>query len=48
VLRVAPQFAELWDGPASDADATFEFVKARMTGDKPDIGENRKVTVPMQ
>lgn len=47
VLRVLPLTAELWDGPASQAVAAFEFVKARLTGEKPNLGENRKVTVPM-
>ena len=45
LLRVSPLTAELWDGPASAAMAAFEFVKARITGDKPNLGENRKVTV---
>ena len=47
VLRVRPLTAELWDGPASAAMAAFEFVKARITGKKPNLGENRKVTVRM-
>src|SRR6478609_8296899 len=47
VLRVRPLTAELWDGPASAAEAAFEFVKARITGEKPNLGENRKVTVRM-
>lgn len=47
VLRVAPLTAELWDGPASKAIAAFEFIKARLTGDKPNLGENCKVTVSM-
>jgi general stress protein 26 len=47
VLRVRPLTAELWDGPASAAVAAFEFVKARITGKKPNLGENRKVTVRM-
>jgi general stress protein 26 len=47
VLRVRPVTAELWDGPASRAVAAFEFVKAWITGDEPDLGENRKVTVKM-
>src|SRR6266545_3631203 len=45
VLRVTPVTAELWDGPASKAVAAYEFAKARLTGEKPDLGENRKVTV---
>jgi general stress protein 26 len=47
VLRVQPLTAELWDGPASQAVAAFEFAKAALTGAKPNLGENRKVTVKM-
>jgi general stress protein 26 len=47
VLRVKPLTAELWDGPASKAVAALEFVKARLTGQAPNLGENRKVTVSM-
>jgi general stress protein 26 len=48
VLRLRPELAELWDGPASAIVAAFEFVKARATGEKPDLGENRKITVGME
>jgi general stress protein 26 len=48
VLRVAPVTAELWDGPASKALALIEFARARLAGEKPRLGENRKVTVRMQ
>jgi len=47
VLRFDPGRAELWDGPASAAVAAFELAKARATGEKPNLGENRKVTVKM-
>jgi len=47
VLRVDPKTAELWDGPSSSAVAFYEFAKARLTGEKPNLGENRKVTVRM-
>ena len=47
VLRVTPITAELWDGPASKAVAAYELAKARLTGEKPNLGENRKVTVKM-
>src|SRR5581483_1685555 len=47
VLRLVPERAELWDGPSSTAVAMFEFAKARLTGEKPNLGENRKVTVEM-
>src|SRR5918992_4258917 len=47
VLRLIPERAELWDGPSNSAVAAFEFAKARVTGEKPNLGENRKVTVKM-
>jgi general stress protein 26 len=47
VLRIDPQFAELWDGPSNRAVAVYEFVKARITGEKPNLGENRKVSVKL-
>ena len=46
-LLIAPLAAELWDGPASATIAAFEFAKARLTGEEPKLGENRKVTVEM-
>lgn len=47
VLRLVPDRAELWDGPSNSAVAAFEFAKAKITGEKPKLGENRKVTVEM-
>jgi general stress protein 26 len=47
VLRLTPKTAELWDGPSNSAVAAFEFAKAKITGEKPNLGENRKVTVEM-
>ena len=47
LLLIEPLTAELWDGPASAAIAAFEFAKARLTGEEPKLGENRKVTVEM-
>jgi len=47
LLRVDPLTAELWDGPASAVVEAFEFAKARLTSEKPNLGENRKVTVKM-
>jgi general stress protein 26 len=48
VLTIEPVKAELWDGPASRLVAAYEFLKARLTDDKPDLGENRKATVPLE
>ncbi len=47
LLRIEPLTAELWDGPASAVVTAFEFAKARLTGEQPNLGENRKVTVKM-
>jgi general stress protein 26 len=47
VLRVTPTTAELWDGPASKAVAVYELAKAKLMGQEPNLGENRKVTVKM-
>jgi hypothetical protein len=47
VIRVELERAAMWDGPAGSAVAAFEFAKARLTGTKPNLGENRKVTVEM-
>ncbi len=47
LLRIEPSTAELWDGPASAAVTAFEFVKARLTGQEPNLGENRKSTIKM-
>jgi general stress protein 26 len=47
VMRVALQRAEMWDGPANSAIAAYEFAKARIFDQKPDLGENRKITLDM-
>jgi hypothetical protein len=47
VLKIEPLTAELWDGPSSSLVAAYEFARARMTGEKPLLGENRKKTVAM-
>ena len=47
VLKLEPLRAELWDGPASSLVAAYEFARARATGEEPDLGENRKITIDM-
>jgi hypothetical protein len=46
-MPVADRASELWDGPASTALAVFEFAKAWLTGEEPNLGENRKTTIGM-
>lgn len=47
VLVVTPSLAELWDGPSSSLVAAYEIAKAKVTGEKPNLGENRKKTVAL-
>ncbi|MFD0985827.1 pyridoxamine 5'-phosphate oxidase family protein [Methyloligella solikamskensis] len=47
VIRFDPERAELWDGPKNSAVASYEFKKARATGEPPNLGENLKSTVDM-
>jgi general stress protein 26 len=47
VIRFEPLLAEIWDGPASSAVASFEFTKALATGKKPNLGEKRKRSVKL-
>lgn len=47
LLRIEPITAELWDGPASAVVTAFEFAKARLTGQEPNLGQNRKTTFNM-
>ena len=42
VLQVELTSGSLWDGPSSKAVEIFEFIKAKITGEKPNLGENRK------
>ena len=48
LLQVIPRTAELWDGPSSKTVTAFEFLKSRIIGTEPNLGENRKKTVNMQ
>jgi general stress protein 26 len=45
LLRIELFTAQLWDGPASAAITAFEFVKAKLTGQEPHLGENRQVAI---
>ena len=44
LLRIDATTAELWDGPASNAVFVWEFLKAKVGGAEPELGQNRKVT----
>jgi general stress protein 26 len=47
VMRLEPKTAELWDGPSNALVAAYEFTRARLTGEKPLLGENIKKTIPL-
>ncbi|MEX1826710.1 pyridoxamine 5'-phosphate oxidase family protein [Luteibacter sp. CQ10] len=43
LLRVDVDTAEYWDAPSSKMVIAFDYLKARITGQTPDVGDNRKV-----
>ena len=45
IIRAELLIGEIWDGPALKAIELFEFVKSRVTGREPNLGQNRKITV---
>jgi general stress protein 26 len=47
LLRIDAMTAELWDGPASKAVFVWEFLKAKVSGAEPALGQNRKVSVKL-
>jgi general stress protein 26 len=44
VLEFSPDEAELWDSPGT-LITTVKMLSAAATGTRPDVGENRKVTL---
>jgi general stress protein 26 len=47
VLRAELRSASIWNGPTSGAVEAFEFIKAKITGKKPNLGENRKTDIQL-
>lgn len=45
LLRFAPEFGEYWDAPSNPVVLAIQFIKAKVTGTKPALGENRKVAM---
>jgi general stress protein 26 len=43
LLKVQAEFAEYWDSPGGRLATAFSFVKAKVTGERIDAGENEKV-----
>jgi general stress protein 26 len=44
VLRADLLTGEIWDGPSFNAVELYEFLKAKITGAEPNLGQNRKST----
>lgn len=42
-IRVIPSIAEYWDGKSSSVARMWEITKSKLTGEKPDLGENETV-----
>ncbi len=45
LLKVTVDQAEYWDSPNSKIVQVAGYVKAKLTGEQPNIGENRKIDV---
>ena len=45
LIRVDVDTAEYWDAPSSKMVVAFDYLKARLTGKTPDVGENRTIEV---
>lgn len=43
LLRVSVEKAEYWDSPSSTISYGLSFVSALVTGEQPDLGENKKL-----
>ncbi len=44
LLKVTAEGAEYWDSPSSAAVYLYGYVKAALTGERPDPGENAKIS----
>lgn len=45
LLRVDVDTAEYWDAPSSKMAVAFDYIKARVTGTQPDLGDHGKIDV---
>ncbi|MDB5490439.1 MAG: ral stress protein 26 [Micavibrio sp.] len=45
LIRVDAEAAEYWDAPSKAIVYAYGYFKAKLTGQQPDIGENRKVAL---
>lgn len=43
LLRVDPDSAEYWDSPGSKISTALAYAKSKVTGERPDVGENEVV-----
>ena len=43
LLRVEAEGAEFWSAPGSKVSTLIAYAKSRITGDKPDVGDNETV-----
>ncbi|MBY6707303.1 pyridoxamine 5'-phosphate oxidase family protein [Rhodococcus sp. BP-241] len=43
LIRVESEGAEFWSAPGSKVSTLIAYAKSRITGDKPDVGDNEKV-----
>ncbi|MEL6875832.1 MAG: pyridoxamine 5'-phosphate oxidase family protein [Pseudomonadota bacterium] len=44
-IRFVPEIAEYWSSPDSTLVQTWELAKAKLTGEKPEMGKNQTLTI---
>jgi general stress protein 26 len=45
LLKFTPDFGEYWDSPSNPVLLAIQFIKSKVTGEKPKLGENKKVAM---
>ena len=45
LLKFTPEAGEYWDAPSNPVLLAIQFIKSKVTGDKPSLGENAKVAM---
>jgi general stress protein 26 len=43
LLRFTPDLGEYWDSPSNPVTIAIQFIKAKVTGAAPSLGENKKI-----
>ena len=45
LLKFTPDVGEYWDAPSNPVLLAIQFIKSKVTGEKPKLGENKKIVM---